>query len=252
MTARQEEYGRVSPFWYGLLRAIVTLIRPLIVRLHVEGIEHIPAEGPVIIAINHVAWIDTVFAALRCPRPFQYMAKIELFSVPVVGFLIRQAGAFPVHRGESDREALRTAEQVLAQGKLLVIFPEGHRTRGGPLLPGHPGTALIAMRTGAPIVAVGISGTQRVFKGLRYGPFAPHVTIRYSAPFYVTAPGGKRTRESLAQATDTIMRQIAALLPPEQRGPYGEPGTTPPIVDDTSAEAEAGESAPKPSQSLPA
>jgi 1-acyl-sn-glycerol-3-phosphate acyltransferase len=186
--------------------------------------------------MNHVAWIDTMLAALRCPRPFQYMAKIELFSVPLIGFLIQRFGAFPVNRGASDREALRTAEYVLAEKKLLVIFPEGHRSRGGPLQLGQPGAALIAMRTGAPIVAVGISGTHRVFKGFGYGPFAPRVTIRYSEPFTVGVPDGKRSRESLAQATDEIMRQIAALLPPEQRGQYDEPMLT----------------APKPSETLPA
>ena len=239
MAAQQDEYGRVSPFWYGLMRILVTLVQPFIVRLHVEGVEHIPSKGPVIIAINHVAWIDTVFAALRCPRPFQYMAKIELFHVPVVGFLIRKTGSFPVHRGESDREALRTAERVLAEDKLLVIFPEGHRTRGGPLLPGRPGIALIAMRTGAPIVAVGISGTERVFKGFNYGPFAPRVTIRYSEPFYVTAPDGKRSRERLVHATEDIMRRIAALVPPEQRGQYGETSPTIPITGAAPADSAA-------------
>lgn len=240
--ARHYEIGRVSSFWYGLLRTVVTIVQPLIVRLRIEGVERIPAEGPVIIAMNHVAWVDTLLAALRCPRPFQYMAKIELFRIPIIGFLIRRWGAFPVNRGASDREALRTAERVLAEKKLLVIFPEGHRTRGGPLLPGQPGAALIALRTGAPIVAVGISGTHRVFKGLRYGPFAPRVTIRYSEPFHVGAADGKRSRESLTQATDEIMRQIAALLPSEQRGQYGEPQATIPPPPP----------APKPSETMPA
>lgn len=234
--ASPREYGRVSPFWYGLLRLVANLVYPLIARLRVEGVERIPSEGPVIIAMNHVAWIDTIFGALRCPRPFQYMAKIELFHIPIIGFLIYKWGAFPVNRGAGDREALRTAERVLAENRLLVIFPEGHRSRGGPLLPGQPGAALIALRTGAPIVAVGISGTHRVFKGLRYGPFAPRVTVRYSEPFTLGAPGQKHSRESLAQGTDEIMRQIAALLPPEQRGQYGEP---------TSATS-------KPSETLPA
>lgn len=242
MAARQWEIGRVSAFWYGLLRVLVIIVRPLLARLRVEGVEHIPAEGPAIIAMNHVAWVDVLLAAVRCPRPFQYMAKIELFSVPIIGYLITRWGSFPVNRGAGDREALRVAERVLQQGKLLIIFPEGHRTRGGPLLPGQPGAALIAMRTGAPIIAVGISGTHRVFKGLRYGPFAPRVTIRYSEPFYVGTPDGKRSRESLAQATDEIMRRIAALLPPEQRGQYGDP---PPAVPSTPT-------APPPSETLPA
>lgn len=248
MAARHWETGRVSSFWYGTLRFVVTLVQPLIARLRVEGVEHIPTEGPAIIAMNHVAWVDVLLAALRCPRPFQYMAKIELFNIPILGYLITHWGSFPVNRGASDREALRTAERMVAAGKLLIIFPEGHRTRGGPLLPGQPGTALIAMRTGAPIVAVGISGTHKVFKGLRYGPFAPHVTIRYSEPFHVGTPGQKYTRDTLAQATDEIMRRIAALLPPEQRGQYSTPVPTTPTAPTTTATP----TTPAPSETMPA
>lgn len=250
MAKRQWEIGRVSPGLYGILRVFVNIVQPFLVRLRVEGVEHIPAEGPAIIAMNHVAWIDTVLAALRCPRPFQYMAKIELFRNPILGYLLTRWGSFPVNRGAGDREALRVAEQVIQKGKLLIIFPEGHRTRGGPLLPGQPGAALIAMRTGAPIVAVGITGTQRVFKGFRYGPFAPRVTIRYSEPFYVGTPDGKRSRETLAQATDEIMRKIASLLPPEQRGQYGDPKpaaeatTSPPSISTTPITPSPGETLP--------
>lgn len=224
--------------WYRGLRFVVTLIQPLIVRLRTEGIENIPAEGPVIIAMNHVAWVDVLLSALRVPRQFYYMAKAELFSVPIIGFLIRQWGAFPVRRGEGDREALRSAERVLAEGHMLVIFPEGHRTRGGPLLPGQPGAALIAMRNHVPIVAVAISGTQRVFKGFHYGPWAPEVTIRYSEPFYLEAPAGKRSRDTVAQGTDTIMRKIAAMLPEQYRGAYGNLDSTA-IVAGTDADEPA-------------
>ena len=226
-TAKRPQAGHDGNPWYTGLRIVIALIQPIIVKLHTEGIENIPAEGPVIIAMNHVAWVDVLLSALRVPRQFYYMAKVELFTVPVIGFLIRQWGAFPVRRGAGDREALRAAERVLADGHMLVIFPEGHRTRGGPLLPGQPGAALIASRTHVPIVAVAISGTQRVFKGFQYGPWAPRVTIRYSEPFYLQAPDGKRSRETLAQGTDQIMRTIAAMLPEQYRGAYGDPAATP-------------------------
>ncbi len=226
VTAKPPQAGHDTSAWYTGLRIIVKLIAPLIVKLHTEDIENIPADGPVIIAMNHVAWVDVLLSALRVPRQFYYMAKAELFEIPIIGYLIRQWGAFPVRRGEGDREALRLAERVLADRHMLVIFPEGHRTRGGPLLPGHPGAALIASRTSAPIVAVAISGTQHVFKGFHYGPWAPRVTIRYSKPFFLDAPEGKRSRETLARGTDTIMRQIAAMLPEQYRGAYGDLDST--------------------------
>src|SRR5262249_55575947 len=202
----------------------------LLARLRTEGLEHIPKTGPVIIAMNHISWFDIPMASLRVRRPTHYMAKIELFSVPLLGGLMRLCGAFPVRRGESDREALRTAERLLQQGEILVIFPEGHRSDDGRLIPAHPGIALIALRANAAIVPVGIQGTRAVLKRNRFLFWAPRVTIRFGQPFTLGVPDGKRSRESLAQATDTIMYRIAALLPPEQRGPYQEipaelPGT---------------------------
>jgi 1-acyl-sn-glycerol-3-phosphate acyltransferase len=209
---------------YGLTRLIARPLIWLLADLRTEGIEHIPTSGPVILAMNHIHWMDIPLASLRVPRVTHYMAKIELFSVPLLGGFMRLLGSFSVRRGESDREAIRMSERVLAAGKILVIFPEGHRSGNGVLLEAHPGTGYIAMRTGAPVVAVAISGTQRVFKAFR-----PKVTIRYSKPFTV-AGGGKRTRGSVAQATDEIMYQLAALLPPEARGPYAgaETHLTPP------------------------
>jgi 1-acyl-sn-glycerol-3-phosphate acyltransferase len=109
------------------------------------------------------------------------------------------------------------SERILAEGRILVIFPEGHRSGDGVLLQAHPGAGYIALRTGAPVVAVAISGTQKIFKRFR-----PPVTIRFSKPFTVQTSGGKRTRDAVGPATNQIMRQIAALLPPEARGSYGD------------------------------
>jgi len=212
--------GRASRFSYELTQMLVRLVVPLIARLRTGGLENVPRTGPVILAMNHIHWTDIPLAAVRVPRVTHYMAKIELFQKPVFGGFIRFLGAFSVRRGEGDREAIRTAEQLLANGEVVVIFPEGHRSESGALIPAHSGAGYIALRTGVPVVAVGIQGTKRVFTGLRYGPFRPTVTIRYSAPFTVGS-GGKLSREGVAAATDEIMHQIAALLPPAQRGPYG-------------------------------
>ncbi len=203
---------------YGLTRLIAGLILPLLVNLRTEGLENVPSSGAIILAMNHIHWFDIPLASLRVPRITHYMAKVELFSIPLLGGFLRLVGAFPVRRGEGDREALRIGEHLLAAGKVLVIFPEGHRSGNGVLLKAHPGAGYIAMRTGAPVVAVAISGTQNIFK-----EFRPTVTIRYGQPFVITSAGEKRTREGVAQATDEIMYQIAALLPPEFRGAYRQP-----------------------------
>lgn len=217
--------GQESPLVYNVMRFVAAMLLPLFARLRTIDIENVPQEGPVILAINHIHWLDIPLASIRIPRVTHYMAKIELFSVPVIGWLIRRLGAFPVRRGEGDREALRTSERMLAQGNLLMIFPEGHRSGNGKLAKGHTGASYLALRAGVPIVAVGISGTENVFKRFNYGPWAPKVTLRFSKPFTLGASGGKRSREGMTEATDTIMRQIAAMLPPEYRGAYA--GTTP-------------------------
>jgi 1-acyl-sn-glycerol-3-phosphate acyltransferase len=222
--------GQESPFVYSVMRVVAGILLPLFARLHTVDVENVPKEGPVILAINHIHWLDIPLASFRIPRVTHYMAKIELFSIPIIGWLIRRLGAFPVRRGESDRESLRTSERMLADGNLLMIFPEGHRSGNGKLLKGHPGASYLALRTGVPVVAVGISGTENVFKRFNYGPWAPKVTIRFSKPFTL-GTGGKRSREGMAEATDTLMRQIAAMLPPEYRGAYA--GTTPDVPTST-------------------
>ena len=214
-----EGAGRANVRFYVFARAVVRLIRPLIARLHTVGVENVPRSGPVILALNHIAWIDTPLAALRIPRVTHFMAKAEMFGVPVLGGIMRLLGSFPVRRGEGDRESLRVAERLLSEGEMVVIYPEGHRS-GGKLITARPGASLIAFRTGAPVVPVAISGTEHIFKGLRYGPWAPRVTIRYGKPIHLKASGPRHTRDDLAKSTHLIMRGIAELLPPEYRGEY--------------------------------
>ncbi|HEX6800409.1 MAG TPA: lysophospholipid acyltransferase family protein [Ktedonobacterales bacterium] len=221
MAKPKQAEGHGSRLVFELTRLFGFLVIPLIARFRTEGVANVPRSGPVILAMNHIHWTDIPLAALHVPRITHYMAKVELFGKPVLGGYIRKMGAFPVRRGEGDREAIRTAERLLAEGEIVAIFPEGHRSDLGPLIPAHSGAGYIALRSGVPIVPVAISGTRQIFKGFHYGPFRPKVTIRYGKPFTLGA-SGKVSKEALGPATDEIMRRIAAMLPPEQRGAYAE------------------------------
>jgi 1-acyl-sn-glycerol-3-phosphate acyltransferase len=223
MFGRQWPDGKTSRLFYATLRLVARVALPCIVRLRTEGLKNIPRSGPVILAMNHIHWLDIPSASLRVPRVTHYMAKVELFNAGMTGWMLRHGGAFPVRRGEGDREALRTAERLLSAGEVVVVFPEGHRSDDGALIQAHPGVALIALRSNAPVVPVAISGTRDAFKHKRFLFWAPRVTVRYGAPFRLGTGEGRRSRESLAEATGRIMYAIAALLPPEQRGPYANP-----------------------------
>jgi 1-acyl-sn-glycerol-3-phosphate acyltransferase len=134
-------------------------------RVRVSGAEHIPAEGPVIIAPNHKNFLDAFFIGIATRRHVRYMAKVELFKGPLA-WLFSRLGAFPVRRGEADAEALATARAILGSGGLVVVFPEGTRVEqpdalGSP----HHGAGRLALETGAPIVPAAITGTSHLGRG---------------------------------------------------------------------------------------
>ena len=146
------------------------------------------------------------------------MAKKEMIRAPVIGFLVRAWGAFPVRRGEADLSALRAACQIVQGGEMLMMFPEGTRSRTGRLGEGHPGTAMIARRTGAPILPIAITGTEGIaWPGVFFRPRSiRHIRVVIGEPFVL----GKDTRansQALRADTAEIMSHIAALLPQQYR-----------------------------------
>ena len=202
------------PLLYEMLRWFVFIVAAIIVRLSLSGLNNVPARGPFILAPNHLAWFDIPFIALHIPRKVVYMAKAEWFRGKLA-WLIRFLGAFPVKRGEPDRQAVRAAEEQLKQGKILGIFPEGTRSRSRTLAKGHAGMAMIALHTGVPVMPVAIWGSEKALK-----EFRPRVTIRYGEPMILKPKGIKITRQDIDDATDQVMRRIASMLPPEYRGVY--------------------------------
>jgi 1-acyl-sn-glycerol-3-phosphate acyltransferase len=200
-----------------LMRSVVWVFG----RYEVVGVEHVPAEGPLIVVSNHLNNADPPLLGSAIPRPIRFMAKQELFETKA-GVFYRWFGAFPVRRFEADLAALRQAQSILKEGGVLGMFPEGHRSHGNGMGPPHPGTALIALRTGAPLLPVGITGTEAIRTPtvlLRN----PRIRVVIGEPF--TLPASRRiSAEQVGTGTDEIMRRIAALLPPKYRGVYGDGG----------------------------
>jgi 1-acyl-sn-glycerol-3-phosphate acyltransferase len=208
---------------YWVIRSLVWLCVVVWSRREVLGLENVPRKGPAILASNHLNLADPPLLATLVQRRLIYMAKKELWSTPIIGPLYGLVGFIPVRRFEADIGALRQAEKVLREGHVLVMFPEGHRSGRPGLGKGHPGTAVIALRSGAPIVPVGVSGTEGVSLP-RCFLHRTRVRIAFGRPF--TLPQGQRLTTELAEeGTERIMKEIAALLPEAYRGTYAGAAT---------------------------
>lgn len=195
-----------------------------IARVRVEGVHDLPTSGPVIIASNHMSNADPPFiggwlAPALQRRPL-FLAKESLFVGPL-GILIRSLGAQPVRAGGSDVGAYRVAKRVLDDGDVVAILPEGTRSHAGVLGEPKPGVALLATRTGAPVLPVGISGTDRLLgRGQRLPRIGSSIALRVGRPFHLELPSDADRRAALAAADTELMRRIAALVDPRHRGDW--------------------------------
>jgi 1-acyl-sn-glycerol-3-phosphate acyltransferase len=195
-------------------------------RVHVEGLEHVPTSGPLIIAGNHISNADPPFLASwltpALGRPIHWMAKAEALEWPVAGWFMRQNGAFGIRRGAADTEAFRLARSVLDDGRVLGAFPEGTRSPTGALQQGKDGVTLLALRTGATILPVGVAGTDEFWpRGRKLWRVGGRIALRVGEPFALQrgiGPDGRK--ESLDEVTTRLMLRIAELLPERHRGVY--------------------------------
>lgn len=216
--------------WMNALAAVSRAGLAGLTRVRVEGaIDQIPREGPVIVAANHASNLDPILIASsvmpRLGRRLQWLGKKELFTWPILGWVATNGGVHPVDRSTADVEAFRLAKRILDEGHLLFVFPEGTRSHDGALGPARDGVAVLALRTGSPIVPVGISGSYGVWpRGQKLPHPGGRVTLRVGSPFRLAdeLPEGTDRKAAKGLATDLIMRRIAALLPPSQRGRYGD------------------------------
>ena len=204
--------------FYRFAKLVIGLILLVWTRREVVGLEDFPRRGPVILASNHVNLPDPPLLAVVLPRRIVYMGKIELWKTPIIGPLYTLAGFIPVRRFEGDLAALRKAEKTLRQKQVLGMFPEGTRSRKPGLGKGQPGTAIIALRSGAPIVPVAVTGTEGVAVPRSFFRIT-RVRVVFGKPFEL--PKDRRlSTEQVEQCTERIMKEIAALLPEEYRGFY--------------------------------
>jgi 1-acyl-sn-glycerol-3-phosphate acyltransferase len=215
---------RIVPFSYWAIVGLIRFCMAIYLRGHtVEGRDNVPTTGGAIIVANHLNNADPCIIPGVFPRRMNIMAKKEMFKWPVVSIMFRLIGAFPVDRQGADLGALRESQNLIAGGNLLLMFPEGTRSKDRQMHAGFPGSALIAYRTGAPIIPVAIWGTEHLkWPLLFFKPkMHPRVNVRIGAPFY--PPKAERiTSDQAKSATDDIMRHVAELLPEEYRGVYRE------------------------------
>lgn len=197
-------------YYFG--RFVFKIYIIIVYRLKVNGLENVPVRKPFIICANHISWIDPITVGVAIPAHYKinYMAKIELFKNPVVAFLLRHVGAFPIKRDEDDFAALKKSFKVLKEGKVLGLFPEGSRSKDGQLKKAQLGAALIAVRSGVPILPVAIKGPYKLFKPLELFIGKPFVLPP------LVFENREEKKQQLEDLSSQIMYNIGSLLPQER------------------------------------
>lgn len=184
---------------YRIGRVLFRFIFTLFFRMRAIGMDHVPAHGAVVLCGNHTSLLDPPLLGAPLKRKVHFMAKAELFDIPILGSIISKLGAFPVKRGGVSRESIRIAVQLLRDGNMMGVFPEGSRNNAGGM--GKKGAASLALKSGAAVVPVAIIGTYSLFR---------RMTIVYGKPLDLSEFAGANSEE-LEQATEAIMKEIRRL-----------------------------------------
>ena len=192
---------------YGFLQVFFTAFFKFFFRANIIGRENLPAKGGVILAANHMSNWDPPLLATFLARPVSYMAKQELFEVPVLRQIIRSCYSFPVKRGAADRGAIKAALQALKEERCIGLFPEGTRSRDGKVHQPEAGVALLAAMGKVPVVPAAILGTDRIFS---WGSFFPQLTVIYGAPLFFE--GKRNDKETLQMFSQKIMEEIVKMI----------------------------------------
>ncbi|MFT4281752.1 lysophospholipid acyltransferase family protein [Microbacterium sp.] len=217
-------------FTYVVGRWVVAPLARLIYRPRIEGAQHMPRKGPVILASNHLSFIDSFVIPMFAPRPVYFLAKSSYFDGKgIAGWISRQfftaIGATPVQRGagQAALDALDQQRRILESGRAIALYPEGTRSLDGRLYKGRTGVAFLALESGARVVPVGLIGTNEAMPvGAKWPRFRPRVTIRYGEPLDLSHHGPASSGRARRAATDEIMAAIHALSGQELAGSYNE------------------------------
>jgi 1-acyl-sn-glycerol-3-phosphate acyltransferase len=204
-------------FFRSLVRVIATVV--LGRRLRIEGVENVPRRGPALVVGNHIGNAEPPLTGVYIPRlDVYYMAKSEYFRRRWLGWLFRKNHTFPVVRHSADRAALRHALQILREGHVLLVYPEGTRTQPGAPAQPHAGAGFIARHSGAPIVPVASWGSENVIPRGSWLPRRADVTLRFGEAFYLPAHGRDGRPLSNQGASEYMMERVLALLPGARAG----------------------------------
>jgi 1-acyl-sn-glycerol-3-phosphate acyltransferase len=203
------------PLLYRLLRLGCKPLLKWFFDLRVTGVEHLPASGPFILAANHHNYVDGVVLGVALPRPIAFLVMPRVFhATPLHPPFHRRVGSIPVNLERPDPGAIKRVLRLLDSGRVVGIFPEGPFSREGRLVSGQPGVAMIALRSGLPVVPAAIEGTYEALVGRRfYVPRRHPLTVRFGLPMHFGAASHHRvTRAEREDLTRRIMGEIAALL----------------------------------------
>ena len=197
--------------FYRCMKSLVRGFFRLFFRWEVYGSHHLPSTGGVVLASNHISYLDPPLMGCAVERPVHFMAKKELFDIPVLGWLIRHLNAFPVQRGVADRKAIRQAMKWLRSGEVVGIFPEGTRGSGKALLEAQPGSVLLALKAGVPIVPMAIMGAEKVMPAGKRLPRPVKIRVVIGEPIDFPTDGRAPSREVLEEYSQLVMERIDEL-----------------------------------------
>jgi 1-acyl-sn-glycerol-3-phosphate acyltransferase len=189
---------------YPFVRVLVSLPTLLIYRVRAIGVENVPKTGPLLLAPNHFSQMDHFFAGLYLRRQIRFMAKSQMFGPPVLTYIYKHGGVFPVRRGHHDEEAFKTAFTILGQGGMLLVYAEGGRSRSSELGEPKPGIGRIALESGAPVVPVAIYGSAGVRRWKRFR--FPKVTVQFGEPVSFPQEDSPSRERQLEVATEVFGR----------------------------------------------
>ncbi|MCD5397626.1 1-acyl-sn-glycerol-3-phosphate acyltransferase [candidate division NPL-UPA2 bacterium] len=197
---------------YTIARAICRILFKLLFHAHAKGEENIPQWGPVLIAPNHVSFLDPAAVGTATRRQLHYMARDDLFAIPLLGWLIKNLNSFPVKKDRPDPEAIKEALRVLGRGEALLVFPEGTRSPDGRLLPGQLGVGMLAWHSQATVIPTAVIGSERALPVDAKWIRRERIEVRFGKAISPWEFPKKRNRRETYQAlSDKIMEEIGKL-----------------------------------------